>query len=124
MLALAFIYDPFLCVRAARVCERQHICACFSEHSLLADFISTQNLYACPYGPRHEKPCLQGIFLKNTDQPAHPRRLICAFVIHCLISIISKLATGEISICQLVSVVKETGLSIPLSETLDTWRPI
>ena len=35
---------------------------------------------------------------KGADQPAHPRILISAFVIHFLESIISKLATGEISI--------------------------
>ena len=39
-------------------------------------------------------------FANNTgaDQPAHPRRLISAFVILVLESIISKLATSEISI--------------------------
>ena len=36
---------------------------------------------------------------KGTDQPAHPRRLISAFVIRLLESIISKLASSEISIC-------------------------
>ena len=35
---------------------------------------------------------------KSTDQPAHPRKLISAFVIRFLESIISKLATSEISI--------------------------
>ena len=35
-------------------------------------------------------------------------------------SIISKLATGEISIFYLVSVAEETGLSFTLSETLKT----
>ena len=35
---------------------------------------------------------------KDTDQPAHPYRLISTFVIRFLESIISKLATGEISI--------------------------
>ena len=35
---------------------------------------------------------------KGADQPAHPRRLISASVIHFLDSIISKLATGEVSI--------------------------
>ena len=49
-------------------------------------------------GPRREKTCLQG-FVNNTgaDQPAHPRRLIGAFVIRVLESTISKLATSEIS---------------------------
>ena len=48
-------------------------------------------------GPQREKTCLRG-FANNTgaDQPAHPRSLICAFVICYLESIICKLATGEI----------------------------
>ena len=35
------------------------------------------------FGPRREKTCLRG-FANNTgaDQPAHPRSLISAFVIH------------------------------------------
>ena len=62
--------------------------------------------------------CLQG-FTNNTssDQPAHPRSLISAFVIHFLESIICKLATGEISIFSLVFVAEETGLKLALSET-------
>ena len=49
--------------------------------------------------PQREKTCLRG-FANNTDadQPAHPRRLISAFVIRFLVSFICKLATGEISI--------------------------
>ena len=35
---------------------------------------------------------------KDADQPVHPRSLISAFVIHLLESIISRLATSEISI--------------------------
>ena len=34
----------------------------------------------------------------GTDQPAHQRRLISAFVIHFLESVISKRDTGEISV--------------------------
>ena len=51
------------------------------------------------YGPRLEKTCLRG-FLNNkgADQPAHPRRLISAFVIRFWESIISKLAIAEITI--------------------------
>ena len=46
------------------------------------------------------KPVLGGQVYeqKGADQPAHPRSLINAFVIHDLESIISKLATGETSI--------------------------
>ena len=57
---------------------------------------------------------------KDADQPAYPRRLISAFVFRFLKSIISKLATGEIAIFQLVSVAEETGLSLVSSETLKT----
>ena len=42
---------------------------------------------------------------------------ISAFVIHVLESVISKLATHEISVFQLVSVAEETGFSLTLSET-------
>ena len=50
------------------------------------------------FGPRREKTYLRGV-ANNTvaDQPAHPRRLISTFVIPLLKSIISKLATSEIS---------------------------
>ena len=80
-------------------------------------------------GPQHEKTCLWG-FANNTgaDQPAHPRSLISAFVIRFLVSIISRLATSEISIFKLVSVAEETGLKLALSETPKTGflatRPI
>ena len=53
-------------------------------------------------------------FAKNkaADQPAHLCKLISTFLIHFLERIISKLATGEISIFLLVSVAEETGSSI------------
>ena len=54
---------------------------------------------------------------KGADQPAHPRYLVSAFAICLLECIISKLATGEISIFQLVSVAEETGFSLPMLET-------
>ena len=57
---------------------------------------------------------------KNANEPAHPRRLISTFVIRLLEIIISQLASSEISIFQLVSVAKETGLSLALSETPKT----
>ena len=41
-------------------------------------------------------------------------------VIHLLESILSKLATGELSIFKLVSVAKQTGLSLTLTETPKT----
>ena len=49
------------------------------------------------YGPRREKTCLRGVANKTgADQPAHPRSLISAFVIHFLESTICKRATGKI----------------------------
>ena len=72
-------------------------------------------------GPRREKTCLRG-FSNNAgaDQPAHPRSLTSAFVICFLESIISRLATSEISIFYLVSVVEQAGLNRTLSETPKT----
>ena len=46
---------------------------------------------------------------KGADQPVHPRRLISAFVIRFLESIISKHASRKISMFWLVSVAGETG---------------
>ena len=54
---------------------------------------------------------------KCADQPAHPHRLISAFVIRLLESIISKPAIGEMLIFWLVSVAEGTDLSLALSET-------
>ena len=62
----------------------------FSMHSLLKVRIL--------YGPQREKTCLRWFGNnKGTDQPAHPRSLISAFVIRFLESIIFRLATSEIS---------------------------
>ena len=47
-------------------------------------------------------------------------RLISAFVIRVLESIISRLATSEISLLYIVSVAEETGLKLALSETPKT----
>ena len=49
------------------------------------------------YWPGREKTCLQGLANNNgTDQPAHPRSLISAFVIGLFERIISTLATCKI----------------------------
>ena len=49
--------------------------------------------------PAHKKTRLHGFANnKDADQPIHPRRLISVFVVHCLLCIISRLATGETSI--------------------------
>ena len=57
---------------------------------------------------------------KGVDQPAHPHRLISAFDIRFLESVIPKLATSEFLIIYLVSVSEETGFSLALSETPKT----
>ena len=64
--------------------------------------LSTQLIYYTPLvliGPRREKTCLPW-FVNNkaADQPAHTRSLISAFVFRLLESIISRLASNEISI--------------------------
>ena len=82
-----------------------------------------------PFGPRREKTCLPGFANnKSADQAAHPRQLISAFVICLLESIISKIATSEISIFYLVSVADKTSLNLTLSDASKTGfvaaRPI
>ena len=57
---------------------------------------------------------------RGTDQPVHPRRLICAFVFRCLDSIISLLAIAEISRPSLVSSAEQACLSLTWSETRKT----
>ena len=65
-----------------------------------------------------EKTCLRGFANnKGADQPAHPHSLISAVVILFLESIISRLATSEISIFLLVSLAEQAGLNLNLSET-------
>ena len=86
-----------------------------------AFFVGDSRVNFAIYGPRRKKTCLQRFANnKGADQPVHPHRLISAFVICFLENIISKLATNEISIFQLVSVVEETSLSLTLSETPKT----
>ena len=57
---------------------------------------------------------------KGADQPAHTRSLISTFVIRYLESIISRLASSEISTFSLVFVAEETGLNLTFSETPKT----
>ena len=65
---------------------------------------------------------------KGADQPAHPHRLIRAFVIGLFESIISNLAASEILIFLLVSVAEQAGLNLIFSELPKTdflaTRPI
>ena len=98
----------------------QFVIMVFPDHTHLLFFL---------YGPQREKTCHRR-FANNTraDQPAHPHSLISTFVIRLFESIISRLASSEISIFWLVSVAEETGLSLALSETPKTGflspRPI
>ena len=62
----------------------------------------TNDMVRYMIGPRHEKTCLRGgggwvANNKGADQPAHKRRLISAFVVRFLESIITKLFASEIS---------------------------
>ena len=57
---------------------------------------------------------------KGTDQHAQLPSQISAFIIRLLESVISRLATSELSIFLLVSVAEKTGLRIALSETPKT----
>ena len=49
---------------------------------------------------------------KSADQPAHPRRLICAFVVRCLDSIISLVSISKISSLWLISIAEQVSLSL------------
>ena len=53
------------------------------------------------------------------DQPAHPRRLISAFVVCCLESITSIVAIHEMSRIYLASVAEQSGLSLSWSHTTE-----
>ena len=56
----------------------------------------------------------------GTDQSAHPRSLISAFIVRCLDSIIPLVSNSEISSLYLASVAAQAGLSLPLSKTPKT----
>ena len=57
---------------------------------------------------------------KCADQPAHPHSLICAFVVHCLDSIIPPVSKSKISSLYLASVAEQAGLSLTWSQTPKT----
>ena len=54
---------------------------------------------------------------KGSDQPAHPRSLISAFVVRCLDSVMSLVSVTKISSLMLASVVAQAGLCLAWSET-------
>ena len=71
--------------------------------------------------PRHDK----NLFMpyannKASDQPAHPRSLISAFVVRCLDSIIPLVSISEISSLYLASRAAQVGLSLNWSQTPKT----
>ena len=74
---------------------------CFGQIDELFSQVVPQNInpYSLLYAPQHKKTCLRR-FVKNksADQPVHQHSLISAFIIRLLESIISSLATSEISI--------------------------
>ena len=88
------------------------------------------NLRYLTYGHQRKKNCLRRCAInKGSDHPAHPRSPVSAFIIPLLESIISMLATSEISILyKLVTVAVETDFSLALWETPKTGflmvRPI
>ena len=79
-------------------------------------------------GLEARKPAFGGLRTTKAQTSLCICSLISAFVVRLLESIISKLATREISLFKLVSVAEETGLSLNLSESqktgFHTARPI
>ena len=57
---------------------------------------------------------------KDTGQPALPRSLIIAFVVHFLDSIMPLRSISKVSRLQLASVAEQAGLSLTLSQTWKT----
>ena len=94
--------------------------AIHSNCRLLSHLLISFGRLSCKLASTREN--LPSGFTKNkgADQPAHLRSLISAFVIHWLESIISRLATSEITIFYLVSVYEQAGSNLTLSETLKT----
>ena len=66
--------------------------------------------------PGHEKTCLSYANNKGADQPAHPR-LISAFVVRCLDSVMSLVSVTKFSSLMLASVAEQASLSLTWSET-------
>ena len=57
---------------------------------------------------------------KGADEPAHPRSLISAFVVHCLDSMIPLVSISEISNLYLVPVAAQAGLCLTWPQTPKT----
>ena len=58
---------------------------------------------------------------KGADQPAHPRSLISAFVVHCLDSMISLVSISEIPSLLLVSEAEQASLSYLVANPEDRF---
>ena len=56
---------------------------------------------------------------KGTDQPAHPRSLISAFVVHCPDRVMTLISVTKISSLMLDSVTEQAGLNLTWLETLE-----
>ena len=70
------------------------------------------------FEPSHEKMCLMSYANnKGTDQPAHPRSLISAFVVRCQDRMIPLVHISEISRFRLVCVAEQVSLCLAWSET-------
>ena len=75
------------------------ICLSVLSHIYVTNESNFMKLILNIYWPRRKKTCLRRFANnKGADQPARPRSLISDFVFRFLESIISKLATSEISI--------------------------
>ena len=97
------------------MCLSHTVARVSAQSHKITNSLAATHYISLPYGPRRKKTYLSWFaYNKGADQPAHPRRLVSAFVIHFLESVISKLDTGEISIFYLVPVAEETGLSLAL----------
>ena len=69
------------------------LCCGYSESPRLGNF----NEYPQHISRAMRKCVMSYASNKGTDQPAHPRSLISAFIVHCLDSIISLDSIAEIS---------------------------
>ena len=90
----------------SRISETTNIVGLLSETSLCLYYLIHRYEYICAafqmrrntFEPGHEKMCLMPYANnKGADQPAHPRSLICAFVVRYLDSIIPLVSISKIS---------------------------
>ena len=71
------------------ICGRRNLLLCWAS-TCMSTVCSISN------EPHHEKTCYMPYANnKGADQPAHPRSLIRSYVVRCLVSVITRLATSE-----------------------------